>query len=503
MKCERALEILDSIKNKTDIITSYEEITELLQYNLVSEFRIKGPSKHIEHDLKGLKGEYMQVSSQIRDSYRNLVSMEGEYNRLSGIKKFLSYFKMGFGSSLKNEIKELKVLIEDKENSLKSLKNQIMLMSSQKETFERATKVNGMEVVLTPLGDNMIDEIKARRRFYFRELSELIEVIQRLDVEFTSIINQVGRTMRTNNFSAIWALYLINIEKLNFTSMINEIAMREYNYNTAQERMMSLSFYLMQNPEINIPVSYRNASRLESELKFQFRKNNPREKIYNLLTRTNYSTLKAGRAISLLGELFAIRAASFPDTLNEIDKYLGNLEILVDFHSNLPMIGKDTILYDHLKSFTDEEMVHVLLILALSTNLDSYNYFFKIMEDIPQGTKFFSSVCSLFPWDPEETWMIMLRAQSNILKAQSAKFIPELIEYSLLMSLNPRILTIENDISQEELKRWQTLVIPLIHLSIYSYLEKDLETYIRRRPLAYIIAPRYFIYSSLHYHTVG
>ncbi|MFX0033376.1 MAG: hypothetical protein ACFE9P_11990, partial [Candidatus Hermodarchaeota archaeon] len=207
--------------------------------------------------------------------------------------------------------------------------------------------------------------------------------------------------------------------------------------------------------------------------------------------------------ISLLGELFAIRAASFPDTLNEIDKYLGNLEILVDFHSNLPMIGKDTILYDHLKSFTDEEMVHVLLILALSTNLDSYNYFFKIMEDIPQGTKFFSSVCSLFPWDPEETWMIMLRAQSNILKAQSAKFIPELIEYSLLMSLNPRILTIENDISQEELKRWQTLVIPLIHLSIYSYLEKDLETYIRRRPLAYIIAPRYFIYSSLHYHTVG
>ncbi|MFX0033375.1 MAG: hypothetical protein ACFE9P_11985, partial [Candidatus Hermodarchaeota archaeon] len=171
MKCERALEILDSIKNKTDIITSYEEISELLQYNLVSEFSLKGPSKHIEHDLKGLKGEYMQVSSQIRDSYRNLVSMEGEYNRLSGIKKFLSYFKIGFGSSLKNEIKELKELIEDKEISLKSLKNQIMHMSSQKETFERATKVNGMNVVLTPLGDNMIDEIKARRRFYFRELS--------------------------------------------------------------------------------------------------------------------------------------------------------------------------------------------------------------------------------------------------------------------------------------------------------------------------------------------
>ncbi|MFX1234528.1 MAG: hypothetical protein ACFFBY_08190 [Promethearchaeota archaeon] len=503
MKCERTLEILDSIQNKTDIITSYEEISELLQYNLVSEFRFKGLTKHIEHDLKGLKGEYIQLSSQIRDSYKNLVSMESEYNRLSGIKKIFAFFKIGFGSSLKSEIKELKVVIDNKDTNLKDIKNQILVMSSQKETVERATKVNGMNVVLTPLGDNMIDEIKARRRFYFRELHELIEVIQHLDAEFTKIITQVGNIMRINNFSAIWALYLINIDRANLAYLMNTITMNEYNYNTAQERMMTLSFYLLQNPDIYLANSYRNALQLENELRSQLQRNNPRNQIHNLLDRTNYATLTAGKAISLLGNLFAIRAAKFPNTLNEINKYLENLQILVEFHSNLPMIGKETILYDHLRSFTNEEMVHVLLILALSTHLDSYNYFFKIMEDIPQGTKFFSAVCSLFPWDPEETWMVMLRAQSNILKAQSAKFIPELIEYSLLMSLNPRILTIENDISQEELKRWQTLFIPLIHLSIYSYLERDLETYIRRRPLAYIIAPRYFIYSSLHYHAIG
>ncbi|MFX1480480.1 MAG: hypothetical protein ACFFCI_20480, partial [Promethearchaeota archaeon] len=502
MKCERVLQILESIQNKIDIVTSYEEISELLQYNLVSEFRFKDSPGHIEHDLKGLKGEYIQLSSQIRDSYKNLVSMESEYNNLSSVKKFSSFFKIGFGSSLKSEIKELKQIIEEKENLVKDLKNQILLMSSQKETIERATKVNGMSVVLTPLGDNMIDEIKSRRRFYVRELHELVEVIQRLDAEFTKIINKVGNIMRINNFSAIWALYLINIDRVNLTNLMNTITMNEYNYNTAQERMMTLSFYSLQNPELRLTNSYRDASRLENELKYQNQRNNPKSQIHNLLDRTNYATYKAGRAISLLGNLFAIRANKNLNTLNEINKFLENLEILVDFHSNLPMIGKDTILYDHLRSYTDEEMVHVLLILALSTHLDSYNYFFKIMEDIPQGTKFFSAVCSLFPWDPEETWMVMLRAQSNILKAQSAKFIPELIEYSLLMTLNPQILTIENDISQEELKRWQTLTIPFIHLSIYSYLEKDLETYIRRRPLAYIIAPRYFIYSSLHYHTV-
>ena len=76
MKCERALEILDSIQNKTDILTSYEEITELLQFNLVSEFSFKGSTKHIEHDLKGLKGEYIQLSAQIRDSYKRTRNQE-------------------------------------------------------------------------------------------------------------------------------------------------------------------------------------------------------------------------------------------------------------------------------------------------------------------------------------------------------------------------------------------------------------------------------------------
>jgi len=503
MKCERALEILESIKNKTDIITSYEEASELFQYNLISEFELQGSSKHIEHDLKGLKGQYIQLSSEIRASYRNLISMEGEYKRLSAVKKFFSYFKIGFGSSLKSEIKELKVLIENKDDLVKSIKNQILYLNSEKEKIERAVKVNGKKVVLTPLGDSMIDEIKSRRRLFFRELSELIEVINRLDGEFTNIITQVGSIMKTSNFSAIWALYLINTNKLNLASLMNNITMSEYDYNKAQERMMGLLFYLMNNPEIMIPTSNRSASRLENELKYKFRENNPKDQIINLLDRTDYSTYKAEKAISLMGKLFAIKAEKYPDTIYEIDKYLENLGILVDFHSNLPMIGKETILYSHLKNFTGEEMVHVLLILALSTNLDSYNYFFKIMENIPQGTKFFSAVCSLFPWDPEETWMIMLRAQSNILKAQSAKFIPELIEYSLLMSLNPRIISIENNFSQEQLNRWQSLIIPLIHLSSYSYLEKDLETYIRRRPLAYIIAPRYYIYSSLHYHVIG
>ncbi|MFX1558758.1 MAG: hypothetical protein ACFFC9_16010, partial [Promethearchaeota archaeon] len=81
--------------------------------------------------------------------------------------------------------------------------------------------------------------------------------------------------------------------------------------------------------------------------------------------------------------------------------------------------------------------------------------------------------------------------------------IPELIEYALLLSMNPQILTIENNLSQDDLSRWQHLIIPTVHLFMYSFLEKDLENYIRRRPLAYIISPRYYVHSSLHYHVIG
>ena len=98
---------------------------------------------------------------------------------------------------------------------------------------------------------------------------------------------------------------------------------------------------------------------------------------------------------------------------------------------------------------------------------------------------------------------MLLRAQSNILKAQSAKFIPELMEYAILMCLNTNVLKIENNITKKQADMWKYLVIPLIHLSIYSFFEKDLETYIRRRPLAYIITPRYYHYSMLHYHSIG
>ncbi|MFX1478293.1 MAG: hypothetical protein ACFFCI_09180, partial [Promethearchaeota archaeon] len=430
MKCERALEILNSVKEKRDILTTYEEISELIDNHLISEFKTKIPKTTGEKDLGSLRKKYVGMSNEIRQAYQNLVSLEGEYNHLSTIYRFLAHLKIAKGAKLKKEISDLYLFIENNEIELKNLKKDLLKLNTTIESYERAVKVNGMRVFLTPIGETTIDEIQARRRFYTRELKELLAVLKNLDYTFTMLINNIGIIMRTNNFSPVWALYLINTDMLHLIKIMNQIAINDYNYNNAQKRMMKLSFYLMNHPEIPVPRSHRAARSIISEFKYKYPENEHKEILHNILNNANISTHKIRTAISLLGRLFTIWSSKTEANRNEIMQYYDNLGIFIDFQKDLPMIGKQTILYQHLQQTIDEEMAFALLIMAFSTNLDLYNYFYKLVEDMPEGSKFFSAISSLFPWDPEETWRVLLRAQSNILKAQSAKFIPELMEYA-------------------------------------------------------------------------
>ncbi|MFW9990242.1 MAG: hypothetical protein ACFFC3_16495 [Candidatus Odinarchaeota archaeon] len=484
-------------------MTSYEEISELIEFHLISEFKTVIPKISRKNDLLDLRKNYLKMSNDIRKAYQNLVTLEGDYNHLSTINRFLSYLKIGRGARLKKDILDLEQFIQNKENDLKKLKTDLLNLNIEIESYERAVKVNGIRVILTPIGETMIDEIESRRRFYSRELKELIIILNKLDDTFNMLINNIGNIMKSNTFSAVWALYLLNTDMLNLITIMNKITLREPNYNNAQKRMMKLSFYLMNHPEINIGDSYTDAKIIENKLKNQYPENEHKMVFHEVLNNAKISTHKIRTAISLLGKLFTVWESKSEVNKKEINQYYDNLRIFIDFQRDLPMIGKKTILYSHLKQDIDEEMTFVLFLLSFSTKLDSYNYFHKLIEDLPEGDKFFSAISSLFPWDPEETWRVLLRAQSNILKAQSAKFIPELMEYAILMCLNPNILIIENNIAKEQLDKWKFLIIPTIHLSIYSFFEKDLESYIRRRPLAYIIAPRYYHHSMLHYHAIG
>ncbi|MCJ7650989.1 MAG: hypothetical protein MUP85_20450, partial [Candidatus Lokiarchaeota archaeon] len=329
--------------------------------------------------------------------------------------------------------------------------------------------------------------IKARDRFLKRDLNDLINVIDQLDEEFSSLINRVGYTMKTGAFSPIWAVYMLNSNLGGLEKAFNSISNREYTYNQAEKRMMTLSINLMRNPQLNMPITYHDTLKIEQNMQYEYRKDNPAHEITESL-HSYALNQKIQKATSMIGRLFS-----------NWSLHHGSNVLSDEYVNNLIKIFKDK----PIGSLSNEEVVYASFVIPFIGDLSKLNFFNDLLRDIPEGSKFFASVSALFPWDVKETWMILLRAEMNILRAQSAKFVPELIEYALLLSMNPKIIKVENSFSQSQYDEWTQLIIPIVHLLAYSFLEKDLEKYVRSRPLAYIISPRYYIYSSLHYHVIG
>ena len=488
MNCERALEILTSVKDRVDILCSREEIMELMKYSLLDEYENKVPTEQVIRELASLKANYSQVNGEINETNKELLSLERDYEHLSLILKLLSYVFIGKGRNLKSKIKKMKTQIENKNVQVSIIKDQILNLNDQKQSTEQSVKVNGKKVILTPNGENLIDEIKARKRFYSQELSSLINVIEQLDNVFVDLINGVANLMNNSSFSALWAVYMINIDDRRLTSAFNNITNSEYSYNNAEKRMMKLSIYALNQPNSAIPTTNSRIRGIENEMRHSFRSNNPSSEIKAALDRYRIYDRKLRTASTMIGRLFSSWKEQHPEVEMSGNNYY---DLLVDIFEKKPL-GE---LFD--------EVRYASFILPLVDDRTKFDYFQDQLKDIPEGSKFFSTVASLFPWDPEETWMVFLRAEMNILKAQSAKFIPELIEYALLLTMNQKIIQIENNISQNYLERWKNLVVPIVHLITYSFLEKDLQEYIKRRPLAYIISPRYYYRSSLHYHVIG
>jgi len=492
MKCERALEILTSVKSKIEVITSYEEVAELVELALVSEFRETKSDADLVQDLTNYKVQFNQLSHEVRNLSKELIILEGDYSDLSSFSHLLSYLSLGSGRKIKKKIREKNSQIKYKEIHISSLKNDILRLNDKINTVEQAIKVNGKRIYLTPFGETIIDEISVRKRYYSRDLRELIEVINNLNAEFMTLINKVETIMRRSVFSPVWAVYLINLNQENLATAFNSITNSDYNYKNSEKRMMKLTLYLMKNPNFSLPRTNRQAKEIANQMKYTYREDNFKDKIINVLNKYNVGDSRVYKVISVLGKIFSTWISKNYSNKVDSEKYLENLDTLFK-NREIPQIT----------NVINDENLFASIILAFSSNIHTFTDFYNRMKDIPEISKLFSAIATLFPWEPEETWMVLLRAESNILRAQSAKFIPELIEYALLLSMNPRIISLENDISQEELKKWQDLIIPAVHLFIYSYLEKDLEQYIRRRPLAYIISPRYYIYSHLHYHVIG
>ena len=487
MDCKRALEILTSIKKRIDIPCSSDEISDLLKFSFISEYGKESTVLPMEGEINTLKMNYDRLNGEIHGLNKELLSIEREYEHASLGSKLVSYLQIGKGKKLKSQISKLKNEIKKMDTQVSIIKDQILKLNDQKQSINQAVKVNGKNVILTPIGDNMIDEIEARNRFLLRDLNDLNNLIEQLDEEFSSLIDRVGDIMKTGVFSPIWAVFLLNSNLNKLENAFNSISKREYTYTQAEKRMMTLSINFMRNPQLSKPDTNRDILKIERNMQYEYRKDNPAHEIRESLYEYGLKQ-KIIKAISIIGRLFSNWS------LHNGSKALGD-----DYIKNLIKIFKD----QPIGSLSNEEVVYASFVIPFIGDLSKLNYFNDLLRDIPEGSKFFASVSALFPWDVKETWMILLRAEMNILRAQSAKFIPELIEYALILAMNPKIIRIENSFSQSQYDEWTQLIIPIVHLLAYTFLEKDLEKYVRKRPLAYIISPRYWHHSSLHYHVIG
>ena len=488
MDCERALEILTSIKKRDDIPCSSDEISDFLKFSFISEYGKESADLPMESEISALKMNYNRLNSEIHGLNKELLSIERDYEHVSLGSKLISYLQIGKGKKLKSQISRLKNEIKHIDTQVSIIKDQILKLNDQKQSINQAVRVNGKNVILTPIGDNMIDEIKARDRFLKRDLNDLINVIDQLDEEFSSLINRVGNIMKTGAFSPIWAVYMLNSNLGGLEKAFNSISNREYTYQQAEKRMMTLSINFMRNPQLSMPVSHSDTLKIEQNMQYDYRKDNPAHEITESLHGYDLFTQQIRKATSMIGKLFS-----------NWSLHHGSRALSDEYVNNLIKVFKDK----PMGSINNKEVFYASFVIPFIGDLSKLTFFNDLLRDIPEGSKFFAAVSALFPWDVKETWMILLRAEMNILRAQSAKFVPELIEYALLLAMNPKIMKVENSFSQSQYDEWTQLIIPIVHLLAYSFLEKDLEKYVRTRPLAYIISPRYYIYSSLHYHVIG
>nr|MDO8113637.1 hypothetical protein [Candidatus Sigynarchaeota archaeon] len=201
----------------------------------------------------------------------------------------------------------------------------------------------------------------------------------------------------------------------------------------------------------------------------------------------------------------------------DFNQYLANLEQLLNSQVSAWQAqnfttgtGSQTTTALKLDAIDEQDEVFMVLLLAFANQPKNYDYFLDLFKTISHGRKIFAAIASLFPWDASETWMVLLRAESNILRGQSAKFVPELIEYAMLLALNPDIVAIENSISPLQLAAWKFVIVPVVQSVVYSGLEPRIMNYMQSRPLSYVTAPYYYHrrytymhHTSLHYHTTG
>lgn len=493
---QQGLEILDSLKNHEFIPVDGNNIDELENTGLIHGIRSLDNSGVIQINLEEKKREFQNQLEQYNNIKTQYIQISRQKNETGYWSEFIAPLGLGRRRKLQRTLSSLMKQIHTQEERLIQVKKELLGLITQRDGDLNSVQFENKNYRITPKGSDLIREIKTRPRFFDRSFNELLKKLDMIDQNFQNQLEQVQSYISGRQFSPILLPYLANLDQLHLVYFYDRIGRR---YDPYYDRIL---------PEERIIKSM--VERLY-DIPMPSGLNMVAERLYQTLKRIMGNKWRVPAELKIILRIvthiliswayFHTRTVS--DELLEhplITRVISNLKTLLNVIFNRRSEVENPA-YADLK-FSRRAKTHTyssLFLLALADDPSKFNYFYPKVNHGLKGSTYFASALTLLPYSAEETWLMLKRAEKHVLASQSVQFIPELLEYSIILNFNPNLLQNTAELNELDLIYWKSVILPLLATIDVFSLNEEISSYVNGYPLAYITNPRPYYYYYGYY----
>ncbi|WP_457558663.1 hypothetical protein [Candidatus Harpocratesius sp.] len=500
LSSQRGLEILEALKSHELIEINQDELLSLQEMGMIHSKSIVDSDSVLQANIELIKRQYSEIIHSYTELKHKYIRIASMIDNVSYIQEFLFHFRLGKKSKLLRELFFLKQRIESEEEQLIKTKNHMLNLISERDGYNSSLIYQNNGYHITPKGITLIREIKHRPRLRNYSFHQFKEYLEKIDKHFQNQISEVQKHITNRKFSPVFLPHLANLHQLH---LIHKFDRYSINYNPYVDKILPEEKII----EVMVQESYTEPFSFSSSV-FSRRLSYSIKKI---IFGSKKPPIELDKAVNLISSIL-IRWAYFnsKDGSIQISQILDH-PFIVKFLDNLILIKKavNRIKYDddinspyyglNFGKYTSPYKRMAFILLALAKNPIKFNYFLPRVNHGIQGAKFFAASLTLLPWSEEETWLLLKRAETHVLMAQSVQFIPELLEYSIILNFNLDLLLSLEGLKENEYEYWKCVIIPIITtIDIFS-LSEEISDYVSKRPLSYITNPRPYYYYYGYY----
>ena len=502
MECNRVVKVIDQIRANQQPDALFDEIVTLKNQGYLTKFESRDSLIDYGNQLTQFHQQYDQALNELNTLVSDLMRTRLDLVQSGFISKMFSKLRIGSGGSLYSKVLMLNKTIKHKQEELGFIKANLLRVTAQRDALDQSVDLFGENILVTTTGDSIASQIRGRPRFGAKEFSEFQTYLKNLDELAGKIMADIQKMIQGRNFALVWLPYLNNFGMMDLIRSFDNIVMSEYEYEVAERKMMDIILNrLLPSSQLrtNDPNYLRMIEDLQNCLRQFSISSGAVRYVFQLFVRifqswnppciqnNQYITQNVSRNVidQSIPKLFE-NYGSFPNYITRLTKIIGNLD----------QRNPSSIQFGKVNEQTD---VLALLLLGLADDPLKYNYFHPRLSAAPEVARFFAAVLTLFPWTAEETWQLMLRVEQTVLRSQSVQFMPELLEYGIMILSNVNFILAANNVDASFYIKWQTLLLPCIMGVHVNSLENQIETYLKTRPLSYITNPRPYYYSHGFY----